>query len=121
MKRFGTFSFKNLKNYANVYLCNLQGKFLWPGFGENSRVLEWVLRRCDEEPCHQETPLGYVPKQGELNTQGLGDIDMKSLFSIPQDFWLKEVIIIPTTNLKIIEMINFEIKFSKKIKKLLKV
>ncbi|XP_063833497.1 phosphoenolpyruvate carboxykinase [GTP]-like isoform X1 [Ostrinia nubilalis] len=76
--------------HVNWFRKNDQGKFLWPGFGENARVLDWVLRRCDEEPCHQETPLGYVPKQGELNTQGLGDIDMKTLFSIPQDFWLKE-------------------------------
>lgn len=50
-----------------------------------------MLRRCDDEPCHQETPLGYVPREGDLNTQGLGDIDMKTLFSMPKDFWLQEV------------------------------
>lgn len=76
--------------HVNWFRKNEQGKFLWPGFGENSRVLDWVLRRCDNEPCHQETPLGFVPKEGDLNVQGLGDIDMKTLFSMPKDFWLQE-------------------------------
>ncbi|KAI5638351.1 hypothetical protein NE865_08985 [Phthorimaea operculella] len=76
--------------HVNWFRKSDEGKFLWPGFGDNARVLDWVLRRCDNEPCHQETPLGYVPKQGALNTEGLGDVDMKQLFSIPKDFWLQE-------------------------------
>ncbi|CAG5055276.1 unnamed protein product [Parnassius apollo] len=76
--------------HVNWFRKDSQGKFLWPGFGENCRVLEWVLRRCDEEPCHMETPLGFVPKPGELNIDNLGDINMKELFSIPKDFWLQE-------------------------------
>ncbi|XP_041975613.1 phosphoenolpyruvate carboxykinase [GTP]-like isoform X2 [Aricia agestis] len=76
--------------HVNWFRKDQQGKFLWPGFGENSRVLEWVLRRCDDEPCHVTTPLGHVPAPGALNTDGLGDIDMDELFSIPKDFWLKE-------------------------------
>ncbi|XP_037965821.2 phosphoenolpyruvate carboxykinase [GTP] isoform X2 [Plutella xylostella] len=76
--------------HVNWFRKNEQGKFLWPGFGDNSRVIDWVLRRCDGEEIHQETPLGYVPRDGCLNTEGLGAIDMKQLFSIPQDFWMKE-------------------------------
>ncbi|KAG7300867.1 protein kinase C (PKC)-like Pck2 [Plutella xylostella] len=76
--------------HVNWFRKNEQGKFLWPGFGDNSRVIDWVLRRCDGEEIHQETPLGYVPRDGCLNTEGLGAIDMKQLFSIPQDFWVKE-------------------------------
>lgn len=72
------------------FISFLQGKFLWPGFGENSRVLDWILRRCDNEPCYTESPLGNIPAEGDLNTQNLGSIDMKSLFSIPKDFWLQE-------------------------------
>lgn len=76
--------------HVNWFRKDAQGKFLWPGFGENSRVLEWVLRRCDGEKCHRETPLGYVPSDGALNTKGLSDINMKELFSIPKDFWMQE-------------------------------
>lgn len=76
--------------HVNWFRKDQQGKFLWPGFGENSRVLDWVLRRCDEQPCHVDTPLGLVPAPGALPVDGLGDINMKELFSIPKDFWIKE-------------------------------
>ncbi|GBP54409.1 Phosphoenolpyruvate carboxykinase [Eumeta japonica] len=76
--------------HVNWFRKDQQGKFLWPGFGENSRVLDWILRRCDEEPCYQETPLGLVPSEGQLNTEGLNDINMKELFSTPKEFWLQE-------------------------------
>jgi phosphoenolpyruvate carboxykinase (GTP) len=60
--------------YVNWFRKDDDGRFLWPGFGENSRVLEWVFRRCDGEGETVDTPLGLVPAQGELNTDGL-DID----------------------------------------------
>ncbi len=47
------------------------GKFLWPGYGENSRVLEWVFRRCNGDAEAVETPIGLVPAEGELNLEGL--------------------------------------------------
>ena len=60
------------------------------GFGENSRVLEWVLRRCDGEDIVDTSPIGYIPKNDSINTDGLEKIDMKELFSIPKDYWLEE-------------------------------
>lgn len=54
-------------------------------------MLDWVLRRCDDEPCYAETPLGNVPSTGALNTENMGAVDMDSLFSIPKDFWMQEV------------------------------
>jgi len=48
------------------------GDFLWPGFGENSRVLKWVVERIDAEAAAVETPIGYVPAPGALDTDGLG-------------------------------------------------
>jgi phosphoenolpyruvate carboxykinase (GTP) len=48
------------------------GKFIWPGFGENSRVLEWVCRRCDGEGETVETPIGRVPAPGQLKLEGSG-------------------------------------------------
>ncbi|PZC72166.1 hypothetical protein B5X24_HaOG211791 [Helicoverpa armigera] len=74
--------------HVNWFRKNDEGKFLWPGYGENSRVLDWILRRCDNEPCYTESPLGNIPT--DLNTDNLGPIDMNTLFSIPKDFWLQE-------------------------------
>jgi phosphoenolpyruvate carboxykinase (GTP) len=56
---------------VNWFRKDEEGKFLWPGYGENSRVLEWVFRRCDGEGETVETPLGLLPAAGELNIEGL--------------------------------------------------
>ena len=60
------------------------------GFGENCRVLEWVLKRCDDEDVADVSPIGYIPKPGTINTDGLGKIDTEKLFEIPKDYWLEE-------------------------------
>jgi phosphoenolpyruvate carboxykinase (GTP) len=58
--------------YVNWFRKDLEsGRFLWPGFGDNARVLEWVFRRCDDAAEAQETPIGLVPTPGALNTEGL--------------------------------------------------
>ena len=57
--------------YVNWFRKDADGKFLWPGFGENSRVLEWIFRRCDGEADAVETPIGLVPAPGALDTEGL--------------------------------------------------
>ena len=56
---------------VNWFRKDQDGKFLWPGYGENSRVLEWVFRRCNGDAEAVETPIGLVPAAGELNTEGL--------------------------------------------------
>jgi len=67
--------------YVNWFRKDEEGNFLWPGFGENSRVLEWIFRRCDGAAEAEETPLGLVPAEGELNTDGL-DIDPAELATV---------------------------------------
>ena len=57
--------------HVNWFRKDDEGKFLWPGFGENSRVLEWVFRRCDGEGEMVDSALGLLPAEGELNTEGL--------------------------------------------------
>jgi phosphoenolpyruvate carboxykinase (GTP) len=57
--------------YVNWFRKDEDGSFLWPGFGENSRVLEWVFRRCDGEGEAVETPIGLVPAEGDLDVEGL--------------------------------------------------
>ena len=67
--------------HVNWFRKDEDGKFLWPGFGENSRVLAWVFRRCDGEGEVLETPIGLVPEEGDLNTEGL-DIDPADLAEV---------------------------------------
>jgi len=67
---------KKLTNPPRVYRVNWfnrgeDGKFLWPGFGENLRVLQWVIDRCRGRAKGVETPIGYLPDRNELNTRGL--------------------------------------------------
>jgi len=57
--------------YVNWFRKDDDGKFLWPGYGENSRVLEWVFRRCEGKADAVETAIGLVPTEGELDTDGL--------------------------------------------------
>jgi phosphoenolpyruvate carboxykinase (GTP) len=56
---------------VNWFRKDEDGKFIWPGFGENSRVLEWIFRRCDGEGEANETPIGFVPPPRDLHTDGL--------------------------------------------------
>ncbi len=57
--------------YVNWFRKDADGKFLWPGFGENSRVLEWVFRRCEGTADAVETPIGLLPSEGAIDTDGL--------------------------------------------------
>jgi phosphoenolpyruvate carboxykinase (GTP) len=56
---------------VNWFRKDADGAFIWPGFGDNSRVLEWICRRCEGEGDTVETPIGLVPADGQLDTDGL--------------------------------------------------
>uniref|UniRef100_G3WW12 Phosphoenolpyruvate carboxykinase [GTP], mitochondrial n=1 Tax=Sarcophilus harrisii TaxID=9305 RepID=G3WW12_SARHA len=77
--------------HVNWFRRDAAGRFLWPGFGENSRVLDWICRRLEGEESAQTTPVGLVPKEGALNLSGLGSVDFSELFSLPKEFWQQEV------------------------------
>jgi phosphoenolpyruvate carboxykinase (GTP) len=70
--------------YVNWFRKAPDGHFLWPGYGENSRVLEWVFRRCDGTAEAVESPVGYLPAPGEINTEGLdvSEEDMAALLDV---------------------------------------
>jgi phosphoenolpyruvate carboxykinase (GTP) len=79
--------------YVNWFRRDESGRFLWPGFGENSRVLEWIFRRCDGEAEAVETPIGLVPAPGELDTDGL-DVsaeDVAELLRVDPGEWRTEL------------------------------
>jgi phosphoenolpyruvate carboxykinase (GTP) len=72
--------------YVNWFRKDADGKFLWPGFGENSRVLEWVFRRCEGSADAVETAIGLLPAEGAINTEGLSiePEAMKELLSVDE-------------------------------------
>ncbi|HEY6549852.1 MAG TPA: phosphoenolpyruvate carboxykinase (GTP) [Solirubrobacterales bacterium] len=79
--------------YVNWFRKDADGKFLWPGFGENSRVLEWVFRRCDGSADAIETPIGLLPAEDAINTEGL-NIDreaMRELLSVDEDLFRQQL------------------------------
>ena len=78
---------------VNWFRKDERGDFLWPGFGENSRVLEWILERVDGKLPAANGPLGLVPTAGGLNVGGLSlaDGDLEKLFDVDRDSWLAEV------------------------------
>jgi phosphoenolpyruvate carboxykinase (GTP) len=74
---------------VNWFRRGADGSFLWPGFGENSRVLEWVSRRVAGEVDAVDTPLGRIPVAGDLQLDGvdLADGAIEGLFEIDRDSW----------------------------------
>jgi phosphoenolpyruvate carboxykinase (GTP) len=80
--------------FVNWFRKDLQaGRYLWPGFGENSRVLAWVFRRCDGGAGAEDTPIGRVPTPDALPTDGLdlsGD-DLRTLLCVDPEEWAREI------------------------------
>lgn len=77
---------------VNWFRKSADGKWLWPGFGENSRVLAWIVKRVAGKVDARETALGFAPLPGDLDLQGL-DVtpeDLAELFKIEPDRWLAE-------------------------------
>jgi len=80
--------------YVNWFRTDEEsGKFLWPGYGENSRVLKWVFERCEGTAHAVETPIGMLPQPADLDTEGLNirAEDLSDLLSVDIDGWLAEI------------------------------
>jgi phosphoenolpyruvate carboxykinase (GTP) len=78
--------------HVNWFRQNARNEFLWPGFGENLRVLAWMLERCSGRGGARETPIGFLPRPEDLNTAGL-NIDsatLEALTSVPVSAWQQE-------------------------------
>jgi phosphoenolpyruvate carboxykinase (GTP) len=79
--------------YVNWFRQDQNHKFLWPGYGENSRVLKWIFERCDGKVHAKDTPIGRIPEVADLDTKGL-DIkgaNTDELLSVDIEGWLAEV------------------------------
>ncbi len=79
--------------YVNWFRKSEEGKFLWPGFSDNSRVLKWMCERVDGKVEAQETPIGLLPKEGDLDVDGLkiSKDDFQELFKIDTAAWKTEI------------------------------
>ncbi len=79
--------------HVNWFRKNPQGDFLWPGFGDNLRVLEWILGRCHGHTGATETPIGWLPRIQDLDLQGLNldPADLESLLHVDPVAWSEEL------------------------------
>ncbi|MBR3870485.1 MAG: phosphoenolpyruvate carboxykinase (GTP) [Clostridia bacterium] len=77
---------------VNWFRKDDDGNFIWPGFGDNMRVLMWILDRCEDKVDADEVAIGYVPKAEDINIEGLNiDVDtVKELLSVDKAVWLEE-------------------------------
>ena len=86
--------------HVNWFRLTDEGKFMWPGFGDNFRVLEWILKRCEGKVGAVETAIGYVPNAEDINLEGLDyeieagrefDInELKNILTVEKDYWLAD-------------------------------
>ncbi|OGR88760.1 MAG: phosphoenolpyruvate carboxykinase [Elusimicrobia bacterium RIFCSPLOWO2_01_FULL_60_11] len=78
--------------HVNWFRTDDHGKFMWPGFGDNMRVLDWVLDRCEGKADAVQTPIGFVPKASGINTEGLNLAPgtMEKLVAVNQAEWRAE-------------------------------
>jgi phosphoenolpyruvate carboxykinase (GTP) len=79
---------------VNWFRKDADGKFLWPGFGDNSRVLDWICRRLEGDADGQETPVGTVPRASDLNLDGLSDDDKaktEAALAVDAEEWKREL------------------------------
>lgn len=85
---------KNAPKIFNVnwFRTDNNGKFMWPGFGDNLRVLEWILRRCENNVEAVETPIGYLPYESDINLEeiNVSKETLEKLLKIDKNLWKKE-------------------------------
>ncbi|PKM61920.1 MAG: phosphoenolpyruvate carboxykinase (GTP) [Firmicutes bacterium HGW-Firmicutes-21] len=96
-------SVPNLPKIFNVnwFRLNDNGKFVWPGFGENFRVLDWIIDRCEDKVDAVETAIGYIPKIEDINISELdyeienghkfGIEDLKDILTVEKDYWIEDI------------------------------
>ncbi|HAN21952.1 MAG: phosphoenolpyruvate carboxykinase [Clostridiales bacterium GWF2_36_10] len=87
--------------HVNWFRLNENGAFMWPGFGDNFRVLEWIINRCEGKVDAVETAIGYVPKVEDINLSELdyeiekghkfGLDDLKSILNVENSYWLDDI------------------------------
>jgi phosphoenolpyruvate carboxykinase (GTP) len=98
--------------HVNWFRTDNDGNFIWPGFGDNLRVLHWILERCEDKVDAVETAIGFVPKAEDINIEGLDiSIDtIRELLSVDKEHWLEDLDSIKQFYTKIGDTIPAELK-----------
>ncbi len=83
--------------FVNWFRKDERGKFVWPGFGDNSRVLKWIVDRLEGRGAAVDTPIGRLPARGALDVSGLGltEAQLELLLTVDRDVWAEEASLIP--------------------------
>ncbi len=83
--------------YVNWFRKNADGKFIWPGFGENSRVLKWIVDRLNGRADAVKSPIGHLPTKAALDTDGLAidEADLDTLLTVDTEVWKQEAALVP--------------------------
>ncbi|RAY16597.1 phosphoenolpyruvate carboxykinase (GTP) [Actinomadura craniellae] len=83
--------------YVNWFRKDADGRFIWPGFGENSRVLKWIVERLNGRADAAKTPIGHVPTREALDTEGLeiDAADLDTLLTVDTEIWKQEAALVP--------------------------
>ncbi|MGN1044112.1 MAG: phosphoenolpyruvate carboxykinase (GTP) [Acutalibacteraceae bacterium] len=93
--KMGALLGKNAPKIFNVnwFRTDNNGKFLWPGYGDNLRVIEWIINRCEGKIGAKKTPVGYIPDEKDINLEnsGITENTLKDLLTIDKNLWEKEV------------------------------
>ena len=80
---------------VNWFKKDEEGHFMWPGFGDNMRVLDWIIKRCEGTIDAEETAIGYLPKKGDINLEGIEDEVtpeiLDKLLYVDKELWKKEI------------------------------
>ena len=80
--------------HVNWFRTDADGNFIWPGFGDNLRVVDWILARCEDKVDADLTAIGYVPKPEDINIEGLDGITVdtvRDLVSVDKEAWLTDI------------------------------
>ena len=79
--------------HVNWFRTDDEGHFIWPGFGDNMRVLLWILARCEGKVDAVESPIGYLPKPEDINVEGLdiSEDTLKDLLSVDREKWKADI------------------------------
>ena len=97
--------------FVNWFRKDARGKFVWPGFGDNSRVLKWIVQRLEGEVGARETPIGRLPEPGDLDVSGLSltPEQLSLLLTVDPDAWREEAALIPAAYEKFGERLPAEL------------
>jgi len=104
--------------HVNWFRKDPEGRFLWPGFGENMRVLKWIVDRCHGRANADETPLGWVPGPKDIDLAGMQDFtgeDLEKVLDIDIEEWRRELIMQEELFLKLYSHLPKELIFQREL------